>query len=321
MGQAQNSFERIYEVVKRIPKGKVATYGQIALLAGNPRWARVVGYALHVNPDPQYIRCHRVVNRLGEVSSAFVFGGANRQAELLGAEGVVCENGFVDLTRYQWKPGIDRMYEYCLFDLDGTLTDPGIGITNSVMYALNKYGILVADRSELYKFIGPPLIDSFRQYYGFSIKQAKEAVDYYREYYREKGILENQVYEGIPDVLRQLQKAGHKIVLATSKPEEFAIRILEHFGLIDYFTFVAGANMDETRSKKDEVIDYALSSCHVSDASKAVMIGDREYDILGAGKFGMDSIGVLFGYGSEAELRTAGATYLAATQADILNYI
>ncbi|MBR1693666.1 MAG: methylated-DNA--[Lachnospiraceae bacterium] len=321
MKENLNTFDRIYDVVKRIPKGKVATYGQVALLAGNRRWARVVGYALHVNPDPQYIPCHRVVNREGEVSSAFVFGGCNRQIELLAGEGVESEEGRVDLNVYRWQPGIDKAYEVCLFDLDGTLTDPGIGITNSVAYALGKYGIKTGSRSELYKFIGPPLIDSFRRFYGFSDEQAREAVDYYREYYRDRGIFENRVYEGIPDVLGKLSHSGRMLVVATSKPEQFAKQILEHYDLMSYFTFVAGANMDETRTKKDEVIAYALSSCQVTDISKVVMIGDREYDILGAGKFGMDSIGVLFGYGSEEELRKAGATHLAQTETDILKYI
>jgi len=344
MNKNKNTYDRIYEVVKCIPKGKVATYGQIATLAGNSRWARVVGYALHVNPEPGHIPCHRVVNRNGEVSSAFAFGGSNRQVELLHAEGVECTDGRVALESYQWQRGLGEidendpefftmaagqslkekksiMYEYCFFDLDGTLTDPGIGITNSVMYALEKYHITVSDRSELYQFIGPPLLDSFQRFYGFSPEQAMEAVNYYREYYRETGIFENRVYDGIPAVLKRLESHGKKIVLATSKPEGFAKQILEHFDLMRYFAFVAGANMDETRTKKDEVIGYALESCGITDISKVVMIGDREYDILGARKFGMDSIGVLFGYGSRAELKEAGATYLAERESDILRFV
>ena len=136
------------------------------------------------------------------------------------------------------------MFDTILFDLDGTLTDPGEGITNSVAYALRKYGIEVSDRSELYKFIGPPLKDSFMKYYGFDEDKAEEAIAYYREYFRDTGIFENRVYEGVEDMLRGLQANGKRIVLATSKPEEFAIRILEHFGLRKYFTVVAGASMD-----------------------------------------------------------------------------
>ena len=102
----KTSFERIYDVVRQIPKGTVATYGQVAALAGNKRWARVVGFALHVNPDPDGIPCYRVVNRNGEVSSAFAFGGGNRQIELLEADGVACPDGRVDLKRYQWKRAV-----------------------------------------------------------------------------------------------------------------------------------------------------------------------------------------------------------------------
>ena len=206
-----------------------------------------------------------------------------------------------------------KKYEYCFFDLDGTLTDPVLGITNSFMYALKKYNISVSERSELHKIIGPPLMDSFQKYYGFSYEKAKEGVDYYREYYHNRGIYENEVYPGIPKLLEKLQREGKKIVLATSKPEHFAKMILEHFQLTKYFTFIAGANMDETRTKKDEVIAYAMEACKITDVGKVVMIGDREYDILGARKFGIDSVGVLFGYGSLEELQKAGATYIVET--------
>ena len=201
-------------------------------------------------------------------------------------------------------------YEYCFFDLDGTLTNPELGITNSFIYALNKYNISVSERSELHKVIGPPLMDSFQRFYNFSYEEAKVAVDYYREYYKDTGIYENEVYEGIPRLLEKLQKQGKKIVLATSKPEYFAKVILEHFCLSKYFTFVAGANMDETRTKKDEVIAYALESCGITEMEKVIMIGDREYDIVGASKFGIDSAGVLFGFGSLKEFEEAGATYI-----------
>lgn len=213
------------------------------------------------------------------------------------------------------------MYQNILFDLDGTLTDPGIGITNSAMYALEKWNIKVAERSELYKFIGPPLRDSFMNFYGFSEEQAKEAIVYYREYFKDKGIFENEVYPGIVELLQQLKASGKKIVLATSKPEEFAIRILKHFDLFDYFDFVGGAYMDGVRNKKGEVIQYALESAGITDLSTTVMIGDREHDIIGAKENGLDSIGVLFGYGSRDELTEAGATYIAETVGDILKFL
>lgn len=214
-----------------------------------------------------------------------------------------------------------KKYEFYFFDLDGTLTDPVLGITNSFMHALEKYHIFVSDRSELHKIIGPPLMDSFQTYYGFSYEKASEAVGYYREYYQDKGIYENEVYDGIPRLLECLQKAGKKIVLATSKPEHFAKVILDHFHLTEYFTFIAGANMDGTRTKKDEVIAYALESCGITDTGKVVMIGDREYDILGAKKYGIDSVGVLFGYGSYEELEGAGATYLVESVEEMIQMV
>lgn len=213
------------------------------------------------------------------------------------------------------------MYNWILFDLDGTLTDPGEGITNSVAYALKKYGIEVSDKSELYKFIGPPLRDSFMKYYGFSEDDALKAIEYYREYFRDTGIFENKVYEGVEDMLKSLCDMGRKIVLATSKPEEFAVRILEHFELSKYFAVVAGASMDSSRSKKGDVIAYALSMCGDIDKSTAIMIGDREHDIIGAKENGLKSIGVLYGYGSEDELKNCGADYIVATTKDILSLI
>lgn len=208
------------------------------------------------------------------------------------------------------------MYKYVLFDLDGTLTDPGVGITNSVAYALERYGIEVSDRSELYRFIGPPLVDSFVRYYGFAEKDAKEAVTVYREYFTERGMFENEVYPGIPEMLASLRGAGIKPVVATSKPWPFAEKILEHFGLREYFDFVAGAELDETRTSKSDVIAYALETCGINP-DEAVMVGDREHDILGAKANGMKSVGVLFGYGSRDELENAGADEIAADVSEL----
>ncbi|MBQ6717909.1 MAG: HAD family hydrolase [Clostridia bacterium] len=213
------------------------------------------------------------------------------------------------------------MYNIFLFDLDGTLTDPGEGITNSVAYALNKFGIEVIDKTTLYNFIGPPLVDSFMKYYGFNKEDALLAVDYYREYFGVTGIFENQVFDGIPELLKGIKKSGRKISLATSKPEQYAVRILEHFDLLKYFDFVGAATMDETRSKKTDVIKYTLDSLGVVDKSNVVMVGDRHHDIKGAVQNGLDSIGVLFGYGNQEELEIAGATYIAETVNDILKFI
>ncbi len=201
-------------------------------------------------------------------------------------------------------------FDYYFFDLDGTLTDPGVGITNSVMYALKAYNIEVDNRECLYKFIGPPLKDSFMKYYDFSEEKAIEAIKVYREYFSVKGLLENEVYEGIPQVLSALRQRGRKLVLATSKPDEFSIRILKHFDLYKYFDFVAAATMDEKRTKKEEVIAYALDELHITDLDKVIMIGDRSHDIVGAKANHIASAGVLYGYGDASELESAGADYI-----------
>lgn len=213
------------------------------------------------------------------------------------------------------------MYKYVLFDLDGTLTDPGEGITNSVMYALSKWNIKVDDRRELYKFIGPPLIDSFEKYYGFSEEEARQAVVFYREYFSEKGIFENKVYNDIPKLLESLVQKGLKLIVATSKPEPFSERIIKHFSLEKYFAMVCGSTMDEKRTAKAEVISYALSENNITDLSEVIMVGDREHDIIGAKKVGIDCLGVTYGYGSYDELKQAGATYIVDTVPAVLPII
>ncbi len=212
-------------------------------------------------------------------------------------------------------------YKYALFDLDGTLTDPGEGITRSVQYALAKFGIHVENRQELFCFIGPPLHESFEVYYGFSRPDAMKAVDYYREYYAVKGIFENLVYDGIRDALAALRERGIKVCLATSKPEFYAEQILEHFDLDGYFTAVAGSEMDGTRTKKAEVVERALMLLGNPDVKDCVMIGDREHDVLGGKAHGLDTVGVLFGYGSREELERTGATHIAAKPADIVKIL
>lgn len=213
------------------------------------------------------------------------------------------------------------MYKYILFDLDGTLTNPEIGITNCVMYALEKFGIKENDRKKLHPFIGPPLTYSFQNFYGLSEEESKQAVAYYRERFSDKGLYENEIYDGVVEVLQHLKKQGKVIILATSKPEQYTIEILKHFQLDQYFDFVAGATMDGSRGEKADVIAYALEMSHIEDKTKAIMVGDRKYDILGAKENSLDSIGVLFGFGDYEELTKAGATYIAETVADILEYI
>lgn len=211
-------------------------------------------------------------------------------------------------------------FTHIFFDLDGTLTDPGLGITNSVMHALERFGIPTADRASLYKYIGPPLMDSFREFNGFSEAQARVAIDAYREYFSVTGLFENEVYPGIPPLLERLKSAGKKLVVATSKPEDFSLRILEHFGLLPYFDFVAGSLMDETRTRKWEVIQWALEQFCGPDC-RVLMVGDRKHDVEGAARFGIPCLGVLYGYGGREELERAGAAALAATPEEIGAYI
>ncbi|MFA5517998.1 MAG: HAD hydrolase-like protein [Spirochaetota bacterium] len=205
-----------------------------------------------------------------------------------------------------------KNYKYILLDLDGTLTDPADGITNSIKYALNKYKI-AAKREELLKFIGPPLRDSFMKYYGFNREKAEEAVAYYREYFALTGIYENSIYPGVPEMLFRLKKSEKTLLLATSKPTVYANKVLEYFNIHEYFNMVSGSNLDGTMGTKSEVVEYALSFLPDSGLELAVMAGDREYDITGAVENKIDSIGVTWGFGTVDELVSAGATYIAKT--------
>lgn len=207
-------------------------------------------------------------------------------------------------------------FKYIFFDLDGTLTNPAEGITNSVAHALKYYGISVSDKTQLYKFIGPPLAQSFSEFYGFSPHKAKEAVDKYREYFADTGIFENKVYDYIPEVLSKLKKAGFSLAMATSKPEVFAKRIADKFELTQYFDFIGGSLLDNSRTDKGEVIEYVLSSLK-ADREKTIMVGDRSHDILGAKKCSVKSVGVLYGFGNREELEKAGADYIAETPAQL----
>ncbi len=196
------------------------------------------------------------------------------------------------------------------WDLDGTLTDPYEGITKSVAYALRLFGIEVPDRTVLCPFIGPPLKDSFIRFYGFSEADAELAISRYREYFSETGLYENKVYPGIPELLRTLAASGKRHILATSKPAVFAERILAHFGLRDAFCSVVGSDLEGKRVKKEDVLRYALEKTGAKPA-ESLMIGDRQYDVLGARCVGMDCLGVTYGYGSAQELQDAGAAALA----------
>lgn len=204
-----------------------------------------------------------------------------------------------------------------LFDLDGTLTDPRVGITRSVAYALERFGIYVEDTDALCSFIGPPLTDSFMEYYGFTAEQAQDAIGFYRERFSAKGLFENEVYPGIPETLGRLRDDGRRLIVATSKPAVFSAQILKHFGLDGYFSFLSGSELDGSRVRKCEVISHALEHCGITDPEGCIMVGDRKHDIIGAAETGMRSVGVLYGYGSREELEAAGASYIAADTGEL----
>ena len=216
---------------------------------------------------------------------------------------------------------MNNNFEYILFDLDGTITDSGEGITKSVQYALKSFDILVNNLEELRKFIGPPLKESFKEYYNFDEEKANRALVKYREYYADKGIYENSLYDGIIEILEKLKKNGKTIILATSKPEVYAKQILKYFKIDKYFTFVAGSDFDETRVRKGDVIKYALEGAKISDLSKVIMVGDREHDIIGSKENNIKSIGVLYGFGDVIELTQARADYVANNINELLNIL
>ena len=204
-----------------------------------------------------------------------------------------------------------------LFDLDGTLTDPAEGITNALMHAQRRLGMAVSPREALYVFIGPPLIETFMSEWGLTRVESEQALVYYREHFSTKGLFENVPYEGIGQALAELKRAGFRLFVATSKPEPLSLRILEHFDLLPYFEAVAGSTMDEQRTKKGEVIAYALQTFHL-DPAETVMVGDRKHDVIGARENGLPCLGVLYGYGSREELTEAGAAALAADVGELV---
>ncbi len=205
-----------------------------------------------------------------------------------------------------------KNYKNILFDLDGTLINPVEGITNSVKYALKYFGIQVSKTEDLYKFIGPPLRESFSQYYGFDEKDTEMAVTKYREFFKEKGVFQNILYNGIPEFLKELVIAKKNLIVATSKAEIYAKQILKNLGISDYFSYICGSTLDGSRSKKGQIIQHILATNNLS-AQDSIMIGDKSHDIIGAKETGIDSIGVLYGYGSFEELQKAGATYIVKT--------
>lgn len=212
-------------------------------------------------------------------------------------------------------------YREIFFDLDGTLTDPFEGITKSVQRSLSYFGIDVRDRNELKCFIGPPLWESYMKYYGMTREEAEEAVVRYREYFSVTGLYENRVYDGIPEFLASLKSGGLRLTVATSKPWVFSGKILDKFGLSEYFSFLSGSELDGTRVNKADVIEYAIENLGITDRSAILMVGDRKHDIIGAHKCGVKAIGVLWGYGDRAEHTGCGADHIAESLEDLKEII
>ena len=198
------------------------------------------------------------------------------------------------------------MYKVILFDLDGTLTESGEGITKSVQYALERIDKPEPDLEKLKVFVGPPLMEMFKKYAQSDEETAKKAVEIYRERYSVTGIFENAVYPGIEDMLAQLEKKGYILAVASSKPEVYVRQILDHFGLARYFTEIGGSEMNCRRTNKTEVIEEVLKRLNMDKhRDQVIMVGDKEHDVYGARKAGLECIAVSFGYGTEEELKKA----------------
>ena len=214
-----------------------------------------------------------------------------------------------------------KKYNTIIFDLDGTIIDPSVGIVHSLLYALDKMNTKAKGKDVLLKFIGPPLIDSFKKYFGFDDETAKQAIKHYRAHFKEEGVLACSLYEGVETVIKTLKGKGKRLLVATTKPEIHAIEVLEHFHLEPYFDFVAGSYLDGRRVDKGELIIHALESTGITELDKVMIIGDRKHDTVGAKTAGIDSMGILYGFGHLKELEDAGATYIAPSPGDILSFI
>ena len=214
-----------------------------------------------------------------------------------------------------------KKYDIIAFDLDGTLSDPAKGLVEGFVYAFRKMGVDYGTRESLKRFIGPPLIETWMPEFGFTYEEAERAVILFREYYNIYGWWDNKIYDGIVELLDGLKRAGKKIVLTTSKPEDTALDILNLFDIRKYFDFVGGASSHKTRERKSEVIEYVLESIGCTDPSTVVLVGDRIYDAKGALEAGIDSIGVLWGHGSYEEITTSPFTYVASSPMEVLGML
>ena len=214
-----------------------------------------------------------------------------------------------------------KSYRLILFDLDGTLTDPTSGLVSSFAYALDKMGVDYGTRESLTRFIGPPLKEEWIRTFGFSEEEGERALSLFREVFAARGWCDNRMFDGIPAMLDTLRAAGKKLALATSKPEIFARKILDLFGILDRFDFVGAATLDGSREKKSDVIEYALAHFPDIPRDAAILVGDRKYDAEGARTAGIDSLGVRYGCGTPEELSAAPFTAYADTVEEVAHLL
>lgn len=212
-------------------------------------------------------------------------------------------------------------YKMILFDLDGTISDPKEGITKSVQYALQKLGINEPNLDKLEPFIGPPLQQSFAEQYGFAEEQIQQAIDFYRERFKQEGMFENELYPAIPQLLKSLQEQHLTLIVATSKPTIFAEQIVKYFNIDQCFALIVGSNLDGTRTSKTDIIQYIINKYKNHPKEDFIMIGDRKHDIIGAKNCGIDSIGVTYGYGSPEELSEEHPTYIVQSIDDLIKIL
>ena len=213
-----------------------------------------------------------------------------------------------------------KKYKVIAFDLDGTLTNPERGLLSAFVYCFKKLGVPYESKESLKRYIGPPLYDEWQKDFGWTFDEASAAVEVFREYYNIYGWWDNEVYDGIEELLTTLKSQGKKLVVATSKPEVTAKKVLRHFGLDKYFDYIAGASMNGSEDLNWQILDRALSAVG-AEKSESILVGDRKYDAEGAEICGIDSLGVLWGHGSRDELENAGFTYIAPTPDEVTGLI
>lgn len=308
-----NTFERIYEIVKLIPRGKVATYGQIAALSGNPRLSRVVGYALHVNPDPSTIKCHRVVKRDGSLSEAFAFGGENKQRELLENEGVhFNELGKVIMNDYLWDGVCRKELKAVLFDFDGTIADSLHDIALSVKEVFEKKGYPVPNKESVKNAIGNGIRNLVKTLLpiGLNEDEIEDSYQHFRTVYSRRICDNTELYDGIGELIEKLQNVGVKVAVVSNKAHEDLVVIMNKIAPNVEYVLGTGEN---TPRKPSPIGAAKMLKVMGVNKEDAVFVGDSKNDYDTAQNINMDSIIVNWGYGKKHELEQCTAAVFADT--------